>query len=171
MKHIILLQILLQLAYAQILTINSFEADFKQELTDEKGKVISYKGHISAVKPNYALWKYETPLNKEIYVSKTKVIILEPEIEQVIIRNTYLDFDIFDLIKNAIMLKENTYKAHFRETDFQIVFKNSLISSISYKDELDNSIKILFSKQLQNKKIPLNRFIPSIPDEYDVIRD
>lgn len=171
MKHIILLQILLQLAYAQILTINSFEADFKQELTNEKGKVISYKGHISAVKPNYALWKYETPLNKEIYVSKTKVTILEPEIEQVIIRNTYLDFDIFDLIKNAIMLKENIYKARFRETDFQIVFKNSLISSISYKDELDNSIKILFSKQLQNKKIPLSRFIPSIPDEYDIIRD
>lgn len=166
-----LLGILFYISFAQILTINSFEADFQQELTDEKGKVISYKGHISAVKPNYALWKYESPLNKEIYVSKTKVIILEPEIEQVIIRNTYLNFDIFDLIKKAIKIEKDIYKTQFGETDFQIIFKDSLISSISYRDELDNSIKILFSKQIQNEKIPLTRFVPSIPNEYDVIRD
>lgn len=171
MKHIILLQILFYISYAQILTINSFEADFKQEVTDEKGKVISYDGHITALKPNYALWKYTMPLNKDIYVSRTRVVIIEPEIEQVIIRNTYLDFDIFDLIKNATLLEKNIYKAHFQETDFKIVFINSLIASISYKDELDNSIKIFFSKQIQNKQISLDRFVPSIPDEYDIIRD
>ena len=52
-----------------------------------------------------------------------------------------------------------------------ITTKDSLIESISYSDEFENSVKVLFTNQRQNEKIDNNLYIPNIPVEYDIIRD
>ena len=99
MRYFFLLNVLAIFCYAEINTINSFEADFKQDITDDKGKILSYQGHLRALKPQNALWNYKKPVQKDIYVTPAKIIIIEPEIEQVIIRHISSNFDFFKMIE------------------------------------------------------------------------
>ena len=170
MKRTIILSLLSVSLWADIGNIFSFEADFNQKITDDQNKTIEYKGHVIATKPQFALWKYTQPIQKEVYIASYKVIMIEPDLEQVIMKKIDSKFDIFSLIKNAKEIKPNEYLAHYRDTTFLIKLDNNKISEISYKDKFDNKVIIDFSKQKQNEKIDMKRFIPVIPDDYDVIR-
>ncbi len=171
MKYIFLLQLLATLSFANIENINSFEADFKQDVINEKGDLLSYSGHIHAKKPQLVLWNYVTPVKKEIYVSKYEVVIIEPEIEQAIVKVVNSDFDFFSMIKNAKKIGENSYSASFKDSIFKIKLFESKIESISYIDEFENSVKISFTNQEQDKEIDKGLFTPVIPQDFDVIRD
>lgn len=170
MKFILMNLLLLNLSFAAMPKINSFQADFSQTVTDSKEQKLNYTGTITALKPQYALWKYNTPINKSIYVIPYKIIIIEPELEQVIVRNIASDFDIFKLVKNAKKVAVDTYVAFIKETKYLIKIEKGLISSILYKDELDNSVAIEFKHQKQNIGVSKAFFTPIIPDEYDIIR-
>jgi len=150
--------------------MKTFEADFIQEVTNDKGNVLSYKGHVVASKPQFALWKYNSPNNKQIYINASQATIVEPEIEQVIVKEIEGDFDFFKIIKNAQKKEDDTYVAKFQNTSYTIVLQNSNISSISYKNELDNNITINFSNQKKNTTIDFNIFNAIIPSDYDIIR-
>jgi len=171
MKYLIITILFFTQVYASLDSINSFEADFTQSVTDEKNKVLVYSGHVIASKPQKAVWNYIKPIEKNVYINAYSVVIVEPEIEQVIVKRIKSNFDFFNMIKNAKRIKENTYEASYKNTIFTIISKNSLIQSVLYKDEFDNNIKIIFKKQIQNKDIDDKKFIPDIPMEYDVIRD
>jgi len=80
MKKITLLILLSLSAFASINEVTSFDADFIQNITDEKNKVLTYKGHITASKPQNAFWKYTTPIEKNVYITSFEVIIVEPEL-------------------------------------------------------------------------------------------
>ena len=171
MKQIFLIAILVSKMFAFFDTVDSFKADFTQTVTDEKNKVLTYNGNLIASKPQNAIWRYTTPINKDVYINKHSVIIIEPEIEQAIIRKIESNFNFFKMIQNAKKTQHNTYITKFKNTDFTIVTKNKLIESISYIDEFENNVKILFKNQKQNEKIDENLFIPNIPLEFDIIRD
>lgn len=171
MKHIFLTILLITCTYASVDNISSFEADFAQSITDEKDKVLIYNGHVIAAKPQNAKWKYTEPVNKDVYISKFKVTIVEPEIEQVILKRIESNFDFFQIISNAKKIKKNTYLANYKNSSFTIVKSNDLIESISYIDEFENRVKIVFKNQKQNHKIDLEIFTPSYPLYFDVIRD
>ena len=157
------------MAFANDLNINSFEADFLQVVTNEKNNKLEYSGHISALKPQYALWKYMKPSKKSIFIHENRVTILEPEIEQAIIKKINGDFDFFHIIRNATKVDKNIYKTEFQNIEYKIKIEDKKIVSISYHDELENSIIIKFSKQLQNKEIDTKIFIPIIPQDFDII--
>jgi outer membrane lipoprotein carrier protein len=171
MKYLILLTFFVTLSFASLGEIDSFEADFTQSITDDKGKKLTYTGHIIASKPQSALWNYIKPVKKDIYISEYSVTIIEPEIEQVIIRKISSNFDIFKLIKNAKEIEKNRYLTTYKNTKFSITTKNNLIKSISYIDEFDNNVEIIFKNQKQNKEINKEIFYPNIPVEYDIVRD
>ena len=171
MQYIFLLLFSFTLSYSDILSINSFEADFNQTITDEKGKVLQYQGHVSSMKPKFALWSYLSPIKKDIYIQQRVVTIVEPEIEQVIIKHISSDYDFFTIIQNAKKIEKNKYLALFQEHEYTIELLNSKIHSISYKDEFDNETLILFSKQQQNEKIAKEVFIPKYSLEYDIIQE
>ncbi|WP_457746306.1 LolA-like outer membrane lipoprotein chaperone [Sulfurimonas sp.] len=157
--------------FASLNSINSFEADFTQNIVDEKGKTIKYTGHVLAKKPQYAFWQYSTPVKKNVYILPQRVVIVEPELEQAIVKFIRSDFDFFNMLKNAKKISSDVYEASFNNAKFKITMKNSEIVSISYKDEFENDVTIAFSKQKQNLEINDSKFIPNIPIEYDVIRD
>jgi len=171
LRYIFLLSFLATLSFANIDSIYSFEADFRQDVTNDKGNVLSYTGHIKAIKPQNALWSYQTPIKKEIYVTAYKVVIVEPEIEQAIVKVIQNDFDFFSMIKNAKEIEKNVYSASFKESKFIIKIKQKKIESIAYIDEFENSVLITFTQQIQNRDIDLKTFRVSIPMEYDIIRD
>ncbi len=171
MKYILTLLLSSTLSFASIDTLKSFKANFTQTITDEKNKSLVYKGNIIASKPQNALWNYEAPIKKGVYINSFRVVVVEPEIEQVIIRNIKSDFDFFKMIKHAKKINKNTYEAKYREAKFTIIINKDIIESISYIDEFENDVEIVFSNQEQNKKIDKKIFIPKYPLEFDVIRD
>jgi len=171
MKQKFLLLLLTTASFANINNINSLEADFIQKIVDDKNQTIIYHGHIKAKKPQYALWQYIKPIQKSVYILENQAIIVEPELEQVIIKKIGSNFNFFELINNAKKITENKYLARYNNTTFIIQTKNGSIISISYKDELENSVVIDFTNQLENKKLDNKEFKPTIPDDYDVIRD
>ncbi len=171
MKFILTILLLITQSYASMDKITSFEADFTQNIKDEKDKVLSYKGHVTAHKPQFAKWAYKTPVEKYIYISPFAITIVEPEIEQVIVRKIESNFNFFQLIKNAKEVAKDTYEANYKNTKFTIKKESDLIKSISYIDEFENNVTILFENQKQNHRIELKVFNPRYPLEYDIVRD
>lgn len=172
MKPIFTLLISFTLSFASLDEINSFEADFTQSVRDENNKVLNYSGSIIAAKPQNVMWDYTKPIKKNIYINSQSVTIIEPEIEQVIIKQIESNFNFFNMIKNAKKTKENTFVAYYKESVFTITTtKESFIHSISYIDEFENKVVILFNKQKQNEKINEDVFIPNIPTDFDIIED
>jgi outer membrane lipoprotein carrier protein len=171
MKYFLSLSLLFTLSFATLVEIDSFQADFKQIVTDDKGAKLLYSGRIKAMRPQYALWEYLRPVNKSIYVVGRKIIVIEPEIEQAIIRNAPYDFDFFKILKSAKKVSENSYETFVEENEYIIKTDKNLISSISYKDEFDNSVEIIFDNQKQNASLSKKDFAPFIPKDYDVIRE
>ena len=171
MKYIIALQIMFTMAISSVLEINSFEADFNQVITDDKGKELSYSGHIVASRPQYALWSYKEPVKKKVYITPRYVTVVEPEIEQAIVRKIASDFDFFNMIKKAKKKKDNIYVATLNESKYTIKLEKSMIKSISYLDEFENKVNIIFNNQSNNKIFSEDIFRARIPLEYDIIRD
>ncbi len=171
MKYLLLLQILFTFCFASALNINSFKADFTQTVIDDKGKKLLYSGHMIASKPQYALWIYTKPIKKSVYITPNYVTVIEPEIEQAIIRKVSSDFDFFNMINKAKKKKDNTYIATLNESEYTVLVKNNIIESISYLDEFENEVTIIFTKQQNNLSFSEDIFKPKVPVEYDIIRD
>lgn len=159
------------LSFASLSDIYSFKADFIQSVTDDKNATLRYTGHIQAQKPQNALWNYLEPIQKDVFINIFRVTVIEPEIEQVIIRKTQSNFDFFMMVKNATKIKENLYEARYKEAKFFIKTKEEIIESISYKDEFENNVVISFENQKQNIKIDETTFIPEFPEGFDIVRD
>ena len=171
MKQLMITLLCSTLSFGAIDNINSFEADFTQSVTDDKNSSLSYSGYVAAKKPKNAVWNYIEPIKKDVYINDRMVTIIEPEIEQVIVRRIESNFDFFMMIKNAVKINENIYEANYKESKFIIFITNNLIESISYKDEFDNNVKIIFKNQKQNIKLADELFRANIPIEFDIIRD
>jgi outer membrane lipoprotein carrier protein len=171
MKHLFTLLLTSTLAFASFDSLNSFQADFTQSVTDDKDKSLVYKGHVVASKPQNAVWNYIKPIKKDVYINRFNVTVIEPEIEQVIIRRIDSSLDFFNMIQNAKEIQKNKYEAQYKESKFTITTKNEVIETISYIDEFENKVKIVFENQKQNEKINMELFTPSYPLEFDVIRD
>lgn len=157
--------------FASLDSMTSFDADFIQSITDEQNKTINYNGHIVASKPQNARWSYFKPIKKEVYINDFEATIVEPEIEQVIVRRIESNFDFFKIIGKAKKNTQNSYTAYYKETQFTIKMSGELIDSISYKDEFENKITIHFKNQKQNQPISKTLFNPVYPLSFDIIRD
>ncbi|MCK4875617.1 MAG: outer membrane lipoprotein chaperone LolA [Sulfurimonas sp.] len=171
MKYLLITILLVSQAFASLEQIELFEADFSQSITDDKDNVLIYNGHVVASRPQNAKWSYKKPVKKDVYINKFEVIIVEPDIEQVIVRKVESKFDFFKMISNAKEIKKNIYVANYKDSKFTIVQSDNLIESISYIDEFENRVKIVFKNQKQNHSINSKIFTPSYPLHYDIIKD
>lgn len=171
MKNILIIAMLITQVYASIDELFSFEADFVQSITDEKNKVLKYNGHIIASKPQNATWQYKSPIEKNVYINNFQATIVEPEIEQVIIRKIEREFDFFQMLKKAKKISKEIYLTVYNNTKYTIEINNSLVKSISFLDQFENKVKIEFLNQKQNHKIDKNIFIPKYPIDFDLVTD
>jgi outer membrane lipoprotein carrier protein len=152
-------------------SLNSFSADFEQRITDEKNSTISYQGHVWAKRPDLAHWDYRTPVNKSLYIRGERVVIIEPDLEQAIIKKIDGDINLLAVLSSAIHVGKGRYRADYGSQTFFITMHNGIIASISYKDAFDNLVELVFMHQEQNSPIDDARFNAVIPDDYDIIRD
>jgi outer membrane lipoprotein carrier protein len=150
--------------------LNSFNAKFVQTITDDNGKTIRYSGELWAAKPQNALWVYQKPIQKSVYVNAQKVTVIEPAIEQVTLRTLENEIDFLSIVQKAKKVDNDTYAATVKGQTYTVTFKNDTLSSISYTDGFDNKVTIQFNTQNQNKPIDASRFKALIPADYDIIK-
>lgn len=151
--------------------ISSFNGKFLQTILDGNGKKIVYSGELWASKPQNALWVYQKPIQKSVFINGQKITVIEPQIEQVTLRTLDDEIDFLQIIQKAKKVDEDKYSATVKGQVYTVLFKNDTLSSISYIDGYDNRVSIVFSNPSQNKPIDASRFKPLIPADFDVIKD
>ncbi len=173
MKLLLFLLLSLSSLFAFGENIHSFEAEFIQTITDETGKTLTYKGDIHTKRPGYVLWNYKEPeqVAKKIYVNEKRAVVVQPLLEQATIRRLQGEMNFFSILSSAKMVDQNHYKARYQEIDFLLQEENGVITSLSYQDELENKVVIIFSKQRQNRPIEDTFFTPKVPQDFDIIRE
>ncbi len=152
--------------------LETFKAQFTQIIESSSGKTIEYKGDVFIKNTGKILWKYKTPIEKNVYILNNFAIIDEPELEQAIYTQLQNEINIIKLLQSAKEIEKNKYLTNIDNTDYIIEVSNetSKISKISYKDKLENSVEINFENSIENNEINDSVFKFSAPDYYDIIR-
>lgn len=166
----ILAGLLTTLFAAPLEAFKTIQSDFIQNVTNEQNKTIRYEGKFYATKEKKALWIYEKPVAKKIYFNDTKVVIIEPELEQAIITTLENTPNIAQLIREAKEVAPNRYVTTFMDTIYTIRASQNHLEAVRYKDKLDNTVEILFSNQSTNLFLDEPLFTADIPLGYDLIR-
>ena len=154
-------------AFVSGIEFNTLSANFSQTVQSDDAK-ISYGGDFSATKEN-AVWHYKTPTIKNIFFSFTKVVVIEPELEQAIITNIKETPNLTAILANAKPNKNGVYEASFDDVKYLIELKGDLPSKISYTDKMDNKVVINLSNVRKNAPVNEAIFKPAIPKNYDII--
>lgn len=155
---------------AKLDAFKTIQSDFIQKVTNEQHKTITYEGKFYATKEKKALWIYDKPVAKKIYFNDTKVVIIEPELEQVIITTLENTPNIAQLMQEAKEIAPNMYAATFMDTTYKIHASSQRIEKVTYKDKLDNDVEIHFTDQSINLFLDNVLFNVEIPVGFDVIR-
>ncbi|WP_026803769.1 LolA-like outer membrane lipoprotein chaperone [Aliarcobacter lanthieri] len=157
-------------ATSDIKNLKSFQAQFTQTITSNSNDIIEYKGEVFIKSSGKILWKYKTPVEKNVYIDNNSAIVDEPELEQAIFTQLENEINIIQLLKDSKKIDNNKYSAAIDGINYLIFTKDNKIEKISYKDNLENSVEINFLKIIQDEDIPDSLFIFSIPSNYDLIR-
>lgn len=150
--------------------LETFKANFIQTIKSTQNNSIEYKGDVFIKSSGNILWKYKTPIEKNVYVNKKYVIIDEPQLEQAIFTSLQDDINLIEILKKAKKISNNEYLAVIDGVDYKVQINNQSISNIEYKDKLENSININFTNTVNNSTIDNKIFKFSAPEYYDVIR-
>lgn len=170
MKVLIVSLFLTNMLFGNILDFKTLSSSFKQIVKNKSGNEAIYKGELKIKGNDKILWSYKTPVKKDVYINKNQVIIDEPELEQAITSSLNDELNMVKIINNSKKVSLNTYENTLEDTKYIIIIENNILKSVSYKDELDNKVMILFTNF--QKDIPLSDTIFSftIPKNYDVIK-
>ena len=160
------------MASTDIRDLDSFKASFVQVITSNSQNKIEYKGDVFIKKSGKILWKYKTPVVKNVYINNDYAVVDEPELEQAIYTKLESEINIIKLLNNSKKVNENSYTTNIDDVDYLIKTSkdDNKISYIKYKDKLENDVEIKFSSVVQNGDIQdeMFKFIP--PSNYDIIR-
>lgn len=151
--------------------ISSFHSSFTQTIIDEHKKKIVYTGELWASKPQNALWKYQKPIQKSVYLSNSRLTLIEPAIEQATLRTLNDEIDFLEIIKKAKAIDSSHYTATVNSQTYFIEFSNDNLTFIKYTDSYENQIIIKFLNPVTNQPIDPSRFKAVIPQGFDVIKD
>ncbi|HIV49476.1 LolA-like outer membrane lipoprotein chaperone [uncultured Helicobacter sp.] len=156
--------------------LKSLKADFEQIIITEDGAEASYFGTLEAKAPNKAKWVYEPPMQKEVYVNEGKISVYEPPLKQVHISTLTTQSDVFEILEKATPEVDSAgkptgrYTTTLNETLYTITFSTKgLLQEISYRDSLQQTTRIIFSRHTLNPKIADLVFVFTPPKDVDVI--
>ncbi|MDO4674524.1 LolA-like outer membrane lipoprotein chaperone [Campylobacter sp.] len=168
MKILIFLGLFWGPIFALDLNFKNLSADFVQGVHSQQGK-IEYKGHF-VLQNNRALWSYEEPAKKEIYINDDEIVIVEHDLEQVLISRIDSIPNLSEIFKKAKRLGAAKFEAKYQNINYTIELENDAIKKISYKDELENFVSITLFKLQKDGPIDPKIFTPKYPQNYDIVR-
>ncbi|VAY88044.1 Outer membrane lipoprotein carrier protein LolA [hydrothermal vent metagenome] len=139
--------------------ITTYQAKFIQKIKNPSGTTILYDGTVYIKQPNKMLWRYKTPIKKDVYMDDLNITINEPELEQVIYTTLTSEINLITFLNNPDLIDDK----------YSLKFENNRLLSIIYNDDMENNITILFEDIELNKKIPDQLFQFIAPLDYDII--
>jgi len=172
MKLLITLSALVFTLQANITLPQSFESNFQQTITNDKGKVIEYNGSVLFQNQQRSLfkWSYSYPTKKEVCTDGFQLIVVDHDLEQ--ISNYLVDegINLEAILNVAQKISATDYTARYKEVEYLIsVDSQNQLSKIVYVDNLDNGVKILFNNIKYNTTIDTTRLECQAPQAYDII--
>jgi outer membrane lipoprotein carrier protein len=170
MKLLIVLIFFINSIFATIFDIETYEANFKQTITNNSAKEILYKGKIYLTNTNKVLWRYQEPIVKDVYINNNQVIIDEPELEQAIISTVDDDLNLLKILKESKKIDKKTYINSINDIKYTIKTYQDSLKAIFYTDEIGNKVKIIFTDEKINETIDNQIFEFNYPSHYDIIR-
>lgn len=171
MKLLMIFLSCVTMLFAKIDHFKTIQSDFTQKVTNDQNKTITYEGRFYATEDKKALWIYDKPVSKKIYFNNSRVLIIEPELEQVIITTLENTPNITALLQDAKEISANKYTTSYMQTTYTITTSMKNIEKVSYKDKLDNAVEIIFVNPSSNLFLDEELFKAEIPKGYDVIRE
>lgn len=152
------------LKHAALLEFRSLEAKFEQIVITQDGDEISYFGRLQAKAPNKAKWDYEMPIQKEVFVNGKELIIYESHLSEVYRHKLATTEDFFSIIARAEAISSNKLAAVLENVTYFITLsENGLPQELEYKDDLDNTIRIIFTQVKANTEILDSVFVFTPP--------
>lgn len=166
---------------------NNFKASFNQTIIPPKGdkveKIIKYTG-ILYFSIDKIKWDYLSPVEKTVIVynmgKKSINYIIEPEIEQVIIKKTKsfnIGFELQKIEESKLKQEKEFYSIIFNKNnkDYSVMFTKGIDGkyipiNIKYQDQMENLVEIKFYKINTNIDID-EAFEVKIPEYYDIIKN
>jgi len=187
MKSLLTLSLFAMALNAEIILPNNFSAEFEQNITNDQGKVIKYKGDVLFEKMKESFfdnsgtaqsfsrslfkWNYSSPTKKEVCTDGRQLIVIDHDLEQV--SNYMVDegIDLESILKVAQKITNVDYKATYKDTEYIITLDNrGQLSKIVYVDNLDNGVKIIFNNMNYNTSLDVSKLECQSPQEYDIIQ-
>ncbi len=132
---------------------DTFEASFVQTIKNKSGKKIEYSGRLIAKKPSQALWEYQKPIKKSVFVKDETVIVYEPELSQAKYLKKKSQISLESILKNAKPEGGDEYSAKSGDITYKFKVSNNMIERLTYKDSLDNDTEIVFKDRRKNTAV------------------
>lgn len=187
MKRLITLLTLSISLNASITLPDNFKTNFEQTITNDKGKVITYKGDVrfQNIKQNIYndagqletfsqslfKWNYSAPTQKEVCTDGVQLIVIDHDLEQVARYLVDEGINLEEILKVAEQISTIDYKATYKDTEYLITLdKKGQLSRIVYVDNMDNGVKIIFNNMNYNvSSFKTTELECHAPKTYDII--
>ncbi|SFV63059.1 Outer membrane lipoprotein carrier protein LolA [hydrothermal vent metagenome] len=156
---------------SDILLPNSFESNFTQTITTDKKQKIKYSGNIIFSSNNSFKWSYTYPTKKEVCTDGKDLLVVDHDLEQVSAYRVDNGLNLHNILKNARIHRKSVYIAKYKSKNYTIqVDKDGKLSRIAYKDDLDNTVLIVFKNMIYSKsQIDTKNLKCNYPSSYDLI--
>ncbi len=151
----------------------SFAGAFKQTVTNEKKKQITYAGTIKFSNPASFKWVYTYPTKKDVCTDGEEILVVDHDLEQISAYVIDKGLDLTAVLKKAKPHRKGVYVAKFQDKYYTIqVNTKGELARVAYKDDLDNTVLIIFSDLIySDKAIPASKLKCNYPATYDEIRN
>ena len=154
---------------ASVMEFETLHANFAQQVTNDQNQTLRYTGQVWLKKPDLALWQYETPIEKTIYLHGNQVTLIEPELFQATRFESELSLNILEAWNQSRPHKPGERIATVNQNRILIQHDSDFIRRVSYRDTLDNQVAIEFLKPVKNPRLDPGLFMPEIPKGFDLI--
>ncbi len=166
---------------------SNFKSEFKQTITNDKDRVISYNGMVRfknenqivineqgqshEIKSSLFRWDYKQPTKKEVCTDGIQLIVVDHDLEQV---SRYImdeGINLEEILKVAQKISTKDYKATYKDIEYLITLdEKSWLKKIFYVDRLDNRVRIEFQNMnYDNNNFESNSLECIAPSDYDII--
>ena len=179
---------------AFVQTVETFKANFKQTVTDQRGQLIEQaRGQFVLERPGKFRWDYEQPYPQHIIADGERVWFYDVDLEQVTVKSQQEALEDTPatllsgkaLPQDKYVLTDIPSKDGFlwvelvpkdKESNFQTVTlafdpKGGTLRQMIMKDSFDQSTRLIFSLTKENIKLSPDEFVFVPPKGVDIVGD
>jgi len=162
--------LLLSGAHAAITDFKTLKASFEQRIVNDQNQTIIYRGTLYIKQPGLILWDYTSPIKKSIYISRYNVTVYEPELYQAIIFQQKEELNPIKVFNESKSITPTKRLSVYNDREITIMHEKDRVTHISFKDKVDNDVRIDFVTYEKNIDLDDKLFVFEPVEGIDIIR-